>query len=101
MTRIVGPRVLVQRIDAPKPKSDLIECVSLMDTPSNFAVVIAVGSGELLPSGRRRPIPLQVGDTIVTQTYCGTPVSLALPGETDKTDLHIVQEEDVLAVVTP
>lgn len=94
-----GPRVLVQKIDEPALKSSLIEVVSLTDTPSQFAVVLAVGNGALLPTGGRRSLEVNPGDTVVLKQYCGTPIGITLAGDDRPTDCHVVMEDDLLAVL--
>ena len=96
--RILGARILVKRIDSPTPKSEFLEVVSLDNEPSQFAKVVSVGNGEQLKDGTRRTIEVEVGDTIVTKLYCGTPVTVNLLGGTNE-NYHIVVEDDVLAIL--
>ena len=93
MVRVIGDRVLVERITEPTPASTLIEVVSLNDTPSQFCRVVAVGNGRRLKDGSRLSIPLETGQTIVTNPYCGTPMIV------EERELFIVVEDDILGVV--
>jgi len=93
MVQIVGPRILIERLNEPQPSSSLIEVVSLSDSPSQFAKVVAVGSGARRRDGRRERIPLEVGQSIVTVPYCGTPISV------NGRDLFMIMEDDALGVV--
>ena len=101
MIQIQGNRVLVKKLDAPKPKSQLLEVVSLNEETSQYAMVIAVGNGIRDPrTGARRELDeMKPGDTIITTKFCGTPVQLTLPGDTLPSELHIIEESDALAVV--
>ena len=56
--------------------------------------VLAVGNGAIV-DGKRIPIDLKVGDSIVFAKYCGTQVKYN--GE----ELLILAERDILAVVEP
>ena len=55
--------------------------------------VLAVGNGAIV-DGKRVPIDLKVGDSIVFAKYCGTTVKFE--GE----ELLIVKQADILAIVS-
>ena len=57
------------------------------------AVVIAVGSGKLLPNGTVQPISVKAGDTVLIGKYAGSDVKVV--GD----DHIILREDDILAVV--
>jgi len=84
LTKVLGKRILVERLDDKPLASAVIEVVHLDERPSQFAKVRALGTlvNELV----------SVGDTVVTKQYCGTPVTIE--GE----DLFLVMEDDILAV---
>lgn len=87
-----GARVLVKRLDAPQPVSELIIIPDMIGaTPSSFALVIAVG--KLLQGG------ISPGDVVVLKDYSGAPVSVDLEGDSAPFECSIVVEDDVLAVV--
>lgn len=56
--------------------------------------VVAVGPGKLLEDGRRQPLELKVGDTVLYAKYAGTEVKL------DGEEYLIVRESDILATIT-
>ena len=93
MIKLMGPRVLIERSDEPKLQSSLLEIVSHSDEPSQFATVLAVGTGALTPRGDRVPIDVAEGDKIVTTRYAGTPVTLY------NEEYFVVMESDILAVL--
>lgn len=84
-----GPRLLVRRLDETRMKSQYIEVIQHEDSPSQFAVVLAVG--QLRNGG------VEVGDTIVTKPYCGAPVAVLFEG--NHIEAHLIMEDDALAVV--
>jgi chaperonin GroES len=55
--------------------------------------VLAVGPGKTLDSGKRAPVDVKVGETVLYGKYSGTEVTVA--GQ----DYVILRAEDVLAVV--
>ena len=90
--KVNGPRLLIRRIDDAGLKSKLIEVIQYEHSPSQFALVIAVGNGQRLPNGERQPIPVEAGQVVITKPFIGQEVEYA--GET----CHMVMEEDVLAI---
>jgi co-chaperonin GroES (HSP10) len=85
-----GPRLLVKRIDAPKPTSSTIIIPETVDgEKSCYALVLAVGNKVVGD--------VKVADTVILARYCGSPVEVELDGET--LEAQIVMEDDVLAVV--
>ncbi len=90
MLRPNGPRLLVKRMDAPKPTSSLIEIPDTVDGEASlYALVLAVGT--------KCTENVNVADTVILKQYVGAPVTVTLDDET--IDALIVMEEDVLAVV--
>lgn len=55
--------------------------------------VLAVGEGLLLEDGRRQPLAVKEGDTVLFAQYAGTEVKL------DGEEFLILRESDVLAIV--
>jgi co-chaperonin GroES (HSP10) len=84
-----GPRVLVKRIDAPKPQTTLIIPETVDGEKSCYALVLAIGN--------KITEDIKVADTVILTSYCGSPVQVELDGET--LDALIVMQDDVLAVV--
>ncbi len=91
MIQPMGARVLVKRLEAPKPQSALIHIPeSIQDRPSQFALVLAVG--------KLRHGGVSVGDMVVLSPYSGAPVTIPFDGE--QIEAVIVPEDDVLMVVS-
>ena len=95
MLRPLGANVVV-KADAVAAKT---KCgIFIPDTASKEkpmqGTVLAVGNGAIV-DGKRIPIDLKVGDSIVFAKYCGTQVKYN--GE----ELLILAERDILAVVEP
>ena len=55
--------------------------------------VMAVGEGRLDDNGKRVPLSLQAGDTVLFAKYAGTDIKI------DDVDYLILAEKDVLAIV--
>ncbi len=55
--------------------------------------VMAVGDGKLDDSGKRTPVAVTVGDTVLFAKYAGTEVKI------EDEDYLILAEKDILAVV--
>jgi len=55
--------------------------------------VMAVGDGKLDDSGKRTPVAVSVGDTVLFAKYAGTEVKI------EDEDYLILAEKDILAVV--
>lgn len=90
--KVLGPRALVKKLDN-QLQSQSITVVQFTEEPSQFAVVLAVGRGTKLDSGRVLPMDVAVGDTVVIKKLCGTPVFIN--GEV----CHLVMREDMLGVL--
>ena len=87
-----GPRVLVQRVEEKQPETQhIIIPETVQDKPSQFAVVLALGT--LVQGG------LSVGDMVILKDFVGAPCTTVLPGDQAQTDCLLVMEEDILAVV--
>ncbi len=95
MLRPLGANVVV-KADAVEEKTK--SGIFIPDTASKEkpmqGTVLAVGNGAVV-DGKRVPIDLKVGDSIVFAKYCGTTVKFE--GE----ELLILAERDILAVVEP
>ena len=57
------------------------------------ALVISVGSGKILESGKRQPLSVKAGDKVLIGKYSGSEVKL------DGKDHLILNEDDVLAIL--
>ena len=95
--KVIGPRVVIKRLNQPRLKSSLIEIVEHNPEPSQFGLVLFVGNGERLSNGTRRPIDLKPGQTVITADYSGSPIRVKLNGK--EIEAFVVMEDDCLAVV--
>jgi co-chaperonin GroES (HSP10) len=88
MMKVLGNRVFVTRLDAPKAKSSVIEVVEFNPELSQFAVVLAAG-----PAVRE----VKVGQTVILGKYSGAPSTVKM--NDNEVEGYFVTEEDILAVV--
>ena len=90
----LGDRVVVK----PKAKEEITKSgIVLPDTAKERpqeGTIIAVGTGRVLDDGKRLPLEVKVGDSILFAKYGGTEVKL------DDEELLILSEKDILAIVT-
>ncbi|MBM4128964.1 MAG: co-chaperone GroES [Nitrospira sp.] len=56
-------------------------------------VVIAVGSGKVTDDGKRQPMDVKVGDTILFDKYSGSKIKI------DDEEYLIIREEDILGII--
>jgi chaperonin GroES len=90
MLKPIGPRVLVKRIDEPRPQSELIIVPDVVESEASaFAIVLAVGT--------KVTEDINVADTVVLSKYAGAPVTVELDGE--RLEAIIVMQDDVLGIV--
>lgn len=91
MIRPNGPRLLVQRLPEPKPVSSMIAMPdTIMEKPSKFAIVLAVG--KLLDPC------IEVGDMILIKDFAGAPVTTQFADEV--IEAFIIMETDILGIIT-
>ena len=92
--RPLGDRVVVK----PKAKEEITKSgIVLPDTAKERpqeGTIIAVGTGRVLDDGKRLPMEVKVGDSILFAKYAGTEVKL------DDEEVLILSEKDILAIVT-
>jgi chaperonin GroES len=55
--------------------------------------IVAVGSGKVTDDGKRQPLEVKVGDTILFDKYSGSKIRL------DEEDYLIIREEDILGIL--
>jgi len=91
--RVLGPRVLVKRIDSPALKSSIIEIVEFEPEPSSYALVLGVGQ-QYYKDNTKHPIDdINEMDVVLLKKYSGSPIQYK--GE----ECFFVQYEDVMAIV--
>jgi chaperonin GroES len=91
--RPLGDRVVVQ----PTPREEMTKSgIVLPDTAKEKpqeGQILAVGPGRVLDDGKREPMDVKLGDTVLYAKYAGTEFKL------DGEDLLIISGKDILAVV--
>ena len=91
--RPLGDRVVIQ----PTPREEMTKSgIVLPDTAKEKpqeGKVIAAGPGRLTDEGKREPMDVKEGDTVLYAKYAGT--EFKVEGD----DLLIVSQKDILAVV--
>ena len=91
--RPLADRIVVKRTQEPeKTKGGIIIPDTAKEKPIE-GVVVAVGNGKALKSGKVLPLDVKEGQTILFGKYAGTEVKL------DGVEHVILREDDVLAVV--
>lgn len=89
----IGDRLVVQRQEAgEKTKGGIILPDTAKEKPQ-VGKVLAVGEGKLLKDGKRQPMQLKKGDTILFTSYAGDEFTL------DGSKVLLMREDDVLAVI--
>ncbi len=92
MLKPLGDRVLVRPSEEEETTAAGILLPDRARKKPTEGEVLAVGSGRVLPHGKRVPVSVKAGQTIVYSKYAGTEVTIE--GE----DLIIVDEDSILAV---
>jgi chaperonin GroES len=91
--RPLGDRVVIQ----PTPREEMTKSgIVLPDTAKEKpqeGKIIAAGPGRLTDEGKREPMDVKEGDTVLYAKYAGT--EFKIEGE----ELLIVSQKDILAVV--
>ena len=92
--RPLGDRVVIQ----PTPREEMTKSgIVLPDTAKEKpqeGKIIAAGPGRLTDEGKREPMDVKEGDTVLYAKYAGTEFKL------DEEELLILSEKDILAVVS-
>lgn len=89
----LNDRVLVKREDAATMTKGGLVLPEEGKTKPTTALVLAVGTGHILPDGRVRPLTVKRGDRVVFGKYNGEDVTVG-----DKTFL-LLQEKDIYGIV--
>lgn len=89
----IGDRLVVQRQEAgEKTKGGIILPDTAKEKPQ-VGKVLAVGEGKLLKDGKRQPMQVKKGDTILFTSYAGDEFTL------EGNKVLLMREDDVLAVI--
>ncbi|HZU85618.1 MAG TPA: co-chaperone GroES [Polyangiaceae bacterium] len=92
--RPLADRVVVKRVQSEeKTKGGIIIPDTAKEKPIE-GLVVAVGSGKVLKTGKVRPIEIKAGDRVLIGKYAGTEVKL------DGVEHVIMGEDEILAVLS-
>ncbi len=92
--RPLNDRLIVKRDDADN-KIGLVIVPDTAKQPPLVGMVIAVGPGNIGEDGKRTPLDVKEGDSVIFRQYGGTEIEI----EGEK--LLILAEADVLGVLVP
>ena len=91
--RPLGDRVVIQ----PTPREEMTKSgIVLPDTAKEKpqeGKILAAGPGRLTDEGKREPMDVKEGDTVLYAKYAGTEVKI------EGDELLILKESDILAIV--
>lgn len=88
----LGNRIVIERKEALATKGGILLPESAKEKPRQ-GTVISVGPGRVDEKGKKHPLDLKEGDTILFSSYSGTEY------KADDKDYLILSEEDVLAIL--
>ena len=91
--RPLHDRIVVRRKEAKEQVRGGIIIPDTAKEKPQEAEVIAVGEGKFNDSGKRIPLDVKKGDTILIGKYSGSEIKL------DDTDYVICREDEILAVI--
>jgi chaperonin GroES len=91
--RPLHDRIIVQRIDEGEQKVGGIIIPDTAKEKPQQGKVIAVGQGKVKDDGKRQPLDVQDGDTILFGKYSGQEIKI------DGEEYLIMREDEVLAVL--
>ncbi len=88
----LGDRVVVRSLEAEtKTSSGLVLPDTAQEKPQ-LGKVVAAGPGRMTDEGKRLPMDVKEGDTVVYAKYGGTEIKI------EGTEYMILQERDILAI---
>ena len=91
--RPLGDRVLIKRVEEEeKTKGGIIIPDTAKEKPLE-GIVLAVGSGTILKSGKVHPMDVKAGDKVLFSKYSGSEIKI------DGDEHLILREDDLLAVL--
>jgi chaperonin GroES len=90
--RPLHDRLIVQRLDQPDEREGAIVIPDSAKEKPQRGKVLAAGPGQFDKEGKRVPLDLEAGDTILFGKYSGQEITL------DGVEYVIMKEDDVLAV---
>jgi chaperonin GroES len=89
----LGDRVLVKRVAADeKTKGGIILPDTAKEKPRE-GIVVAVGNGKLLDTGKRQEMSVKKNDRVLFSSYAGSEIKM------DGDEMLILGEDEILAVI--
>ncbi|KRM71523.1 co-chaperone GroES [Lacticaseibacillus brantae] len=92
MLKPLGDRVIVQVVEDQEETVGGIVLASNAKEKPQSGKVVAVGEGALSPEGKRLPMSVKVGDTVLYDKYAGSEVKYE--GE----DYLVLHDKDLMAI---
>jgi len=91
--RPIGDKIVVKRLEAEEKTAGGIVLPDSAKEKPKRGVVLAVGDGKLLDSGKRSAPQLKKNDQVLFTSYAGTEIKV------DGEELLIMDESDILAII--
>ncbi|OGN62141.1 MAG: co-chaperone GroES [Chlamydiae bacterium RIFCSPHIGHO2_12_FULL_49_11] len=91
--RPLKDRVLVKRIESEEKKFGGIILPDTAQKKQDMGVVVSVGPGKEDKDGKRVPLHVKEGETILWDKYAGNEISL------EEEEFVIVKADDIIAVI--
>ncbi len=91
--RPLHDRVIVKRMEEERLSAGGIVIPDSATEKPIRGEILAAGNGKILENGDKRPLDVQVGDTVLFGKYSGTEVKV------DGEELVVMREEDIMAVI--
>jgi chaperonin GroES len=89
----LGDRVLVRPVAREERSRGGILLPDTAKEKPQVGQVLAAGTGRVLDDGKRQPLEVKEGDTILFSKYAGTELKV------DGQDVLIISDRDILAIV--
>jgi chaperonin GroES len=93
--RPLHDRLIVQRLEESVPRAGAIIIPDSAKEKPQHGKVLAAGLGKANEDGKRVPLDVKAGDTILFGKYSGQEIKL------DGKDYLIMKEDEILAVLEP
>jgi chaperonin GroES len=91
--RPLGEKVLIKRLEAEERTAGGIVLPDSAKEKPKRGTVLSVGDGKLLDTGKRQPLQVKKGDTVLFTSYAGTEVKV------EGDEMIIMDESDILAIL--
>nr|WP_281241531.1 co-chaperone GroES [Isobaculum melis] len=89
----LGDRIIIEVTKEQEQTSSGFVLPSSAQEKSQTGTIIAVGEGRTLDNGTKLPVSVQVGETVLFESYAGTEVKY------DGKEYLVLHEKDLVAVI--